>query len=104
MEHAINSDDQTDFSNGRAQMAVDLDLVAKREPSTAGRVDLRVAAQGNGKFKPPRSRRKNAEPDEDASKRRCISTACVACRYGDLFSWWILRVKLKFTCAHGDHG
>ena len=28
-----------------------------------------------------RSRRKINEAEDDASKRRCVSTACIACRY-----------------------
>lgn len=36
---------------------------------------------GAGQAKPARSRRKNNEADDDPSKRRCVSTACIACRY-----------------------
>ena len=28
-----------------------------------------------------RTRRKHEEPEDDPTKRRCVSTACIACRY-----------------------
>ena len=49
----------------------------------------KATAIANGLTVPPsiqkprqRSRRKNTAPeDEDSAKRRCVSSACVACRY-----------------------
>ena len=60
------------------------------EQAAAGPVDQKYPIIGSDLIKPSetahpkprqRARRKINEDDDDAAKRRCVSTACIACRY-----------------------
>lgn len=50
-------------------------LSSNLDPSTPNRESKPIPPKPK-----PRSRRKTADPDDDPSKRRCVSSACVACR------------------------
>ena len=57
------------------------------KPLVDGENPAGAPAETNVKAK-QRSRRKNTEVEDDPSKRRCVSTACIACRYVTSASLW----------------